>query len=95
MQCREVVLQTTIVVNSEMTGHNTLSREGSLEGCNYSRCGGDHGVGGLWKEAGKTQVPGHGGENSGERWFNLENTSAERCSLCHLECELDTSLQFE
>lgn len=40
-------------------------------------------------------MPGNGGENPGERWFNLENTSAERQSMFRLEHELDGSLQFE
>ena len=36
-----------------------------------------------------------GGEKLGERWFNLENLSAERHSLHCLECELNSSLLFE
>ena len=79
----------------EMVGRNTLSREGSHEGCNCSWCNGGCMVSGLGKEVEEIKSPVSGGDNLGERWFNLENTSEERCSLLHLKCELDASLMFD
>lgn len=78
-----------------MVGYNPLSREGSREGCHYSCCGGGRGVGGSRKEVVENQVPRNGGENLGEQWYNLENMSIERRSMCHLERDLDTTLRFE
>ena len=72
-----------------------LSREGSREGCHCIRCGGGHGAGSSRKEVAENQAMGSGDENPGERWYNFENSSAERRSLFHLECELDASLWFE
>lgn len=43
----------------------------------------------------ENQAPRNGGENSGERWYNLKNSSVERRSLFRLERELDASLRFE
>lgn len=95
MLCREVDFPTTVVVNSEMVGRSPLSKEGCHEGCNCSRCGGILHAGGSGKETEDVQSSGIGGENPGERWFNLENTPAERQSLLRLEQELNASLWFE
>lgn len=92
---REVDFPTTFVVMCEMAGNNPLSKEASHEGCNYSRCGVDRVVGDSGKGAKEIQSLGGGGENPGERWFNLENMPAKRRSLLRLEHELDASLWFE
>lgn len=94
--CRCWVVNTTLELFAErkMSGRSPLSREGSKEGCNYSRCN-KHSVGGLGKEAKESNSLGGDGDNSGERWFNMENSQVERRSMFHLECELDASLQFE
>ena len=82
------------VGSREMVGRSPLSREGSQEGCHCSRCGGGHGAGSSGKEVADNQAPGNEGENPGEKWYNLENSSAERRSMFFLECEHDTSLRF-
>ena len=48
--CREVALQSAFMVNSEMAGHNPLSKERSQEGYHCNWCRGGHGVGGSGKE---------------------------------------------
>ena len=93
--CREVNSPFKDSSEWEMVGRSPLSREGSREGCHYSRCGGGRVAGGSGKEAWEVQSPRGGGENPGERWFNLENSYAERCSLLRLKRELDASLIFE
>jgi hypothetical protein len=41
------------------------------------------------------QLNGDRGKDLGERWFGMENTSAEAHSLMRLEGELNSSLLFE
>ena len=86
---------TKVAGKLEMAGPSPLSKEGSWEGCNCSRCGGSHVAGGSGMEVEEIQSPGGGGENQGQRWFNQENNPTKRRSLLHLECELDNSLMFE
>ena len=56
----------------KMVGLSPLSREGNKEGCNCSRCGG-RSAGGSGKEAEEISSLEDGGDNPGERWFNLDN----------------------
>ena len=77
-----------------MAGHSPLSREVSKERCNYSQCGG-RSFGGLGKEVEEIRSPREGGDNLGERWFNMENSQVKRRSLVYLEHDLDASLLFE
>lgn len=96
VSCRCSVVNSTSKVSEEwkMAGLIPLSKEGSKEGYNCSRCGG-RSAGSSRKEAKEISSPGDGGDNSGERWFNLENSQAERRLLLRLEHELDASLLFE
>ena len=66
--CRCCVVNMTLELSTErkMVGRSPLSREGSKEGCNCSRCGG-RSVGGLGKEVEEISMPGDVGDNSGER----------------------------
>ena len=93
--CRAVEYQTKEVGKWSMVGCNPLSREGSREGCNYTRGGGNQVAGGSGMDAKEIQSLGTGGENLGERRFNLENSSAERRSLHRLEREMNSSILFE
>ena len=94
--CRVVEILTKGIGMWSMAGRNPLSREGSREGCNCSHCGGGRvagGVLGMYVE--EIQSPETRGESPRERWFDLENSPNERCSLYHLERELNSSPLFE
>lgn len=72
-----------------------MFREGSTKRGNYSRCRSGRGLGGTRKEAEEVHLIGSGEVNSGERWFNMETTPAERCAMFDLEREMDATLIFE
>ena len=72
-RCRAVNLSSKATGMWKMVGQITLSRKGSKEGCNCSQCGG-RSASGSRKEAEEISPPEDGGENPGERWFNLENS---------------------
>ena len=73
--CRCCVVNLTLKVSEawKMAGLSPLSTEGNKEGCNCSECRG-RSAGGLGKEVEEISLLGDGGDNPGERWFNLENS---------------------
>jgi hypothetical protein len=93
-RCRVVNSTSKDSETCKMAGLIPLSKEGSKEGCNCIRCGA-RSVGGSRKEAEEISSPTDGGDNPRERWFNMENSQAERRLLLCLEHELDASLLFE
>lgn len=63
--------------NKEMEGHSPVSSEGSREGCQCNKCAGDWGTSSTGKEVAEIQGMGSGDNNSGERWYNMENSYAK------------------
>lgn len=78
-----------------MADRSSLCREGRRGGCHCSRCVGGRGTDSKGKEVVENQGMGSGDEHLGERWYNMENSAAERRSLSRLEQELDAAFRFE
>ena len=93
-RCRVANLASKASDTWKMAGLSPLSKEGSKKGCNCNQCRG-RSANNSGKEAEEISSTRDGGDNPRERWFNLENSQAERRSLLHLEHELDASLLFE